>query len=179
MAEVDPPKTGLLPFKALNAPGREYKTWLVNPTVLLPRLAADLKDRSVAFRKRDFTTPADVAALKETIIINCTGYGARALFGDEKLEARRGHLVILEKTNAKQFYFFSGGFYSGSCDNQVISYVFCRQNVIVIGGTSHRKEEAEPIPGADQAAFEQILSHAKALFAGDIQNCPAPRLDGG
>ena len=165
---VGAPKAGLLPFAALKAPGREYKTWLINPTILLPRLVADLKAKDAVFRKRDFGAPADVAALKETIVINCTGYGARALFGDERLEARRGHLVILDKTKAKQLYFVSGG-----CNSQIISYIFCRQHDIVVGGTSRHKEEAEPQPGADRAAFDLIVAKAKALFAGDIARCEA------
>ena len=42
--------------------------------------------------------------------------------GDDKMVARRGHLVVLRKTHPKQFYFFSGG-----CWNGRIMYLFCRQ----------------------------------------------------
>ena len=31
---------------------------------------------------RKFDTPRDVAALDETVVVNCTGLGAKALFGD-------------------------------------------------------------------------------------------------
>jgi D-amino-acid oxidase len=94
--------------------GREYRTWLINPTILLPRLASDLKRTGVPFRRRLFADMGSFAEIRENIIINCTGYGAKALVQDNQLLARRGHLVIVRKTQTKQFYFFSGG-----CANQV------------------------------------------------------------
>ena len=40
-------RKGLLPFEKLNTVGREYSNWLINPTILLPKLAADLAQASV------------------------------------------------------------------------------------------------------------------------------------
>lgn len=37
---------------------------------------------------RKFDTPRDLTALDEPLIVNCTGLGARALFGDLELTAR-------------------------------------------------------------------------------------------
>ena len=127
---VPKPRTGTLPFRSLNVPGREYRTWLINPTILLPRLVSDLKRSGVPFRRRMFTDVQSFAELRENIIINCTGYGAKALVQDDQMLARRGHLVVLRRTLAKQFYFFSGG-----CANYRTMYVFCRHRDIVIGGS--------------------------------------------
>lgn len=93
--------------------GREYRTWLINPIILLPRLVAELKSSGVPFRVRRFENKTDFAELRENIIVNCTGYGAKAIMGDDKMVARRGHLVVLRKTHPKQFYFFSGGCWNG------------------------------------------------------------------
>jgi len=41
----------------------------------------------------EFHTPADFAKLREKTLINATGYGARALFGDESLTPVRGQLA--------------------------------------------------------------------------------------
>jgi glycine/D-amino acid oxidase-like deaminating enzyme len=41
----------------------------------------------------EFHTPADFARLKEKTLVNATGYGARALFGDESLVPVRGQLA--------------------------------------------------------------------------------------
>ena len=72
-------RSGTLPFASLNAEGREYRTWLINPTILLPRLARDLRRTAVRFRQRQFDSKADFSELRENIIVNCTGYGAKAL----------------------------------------------------------------------------------------------------
>ena len=163
---IPPYRFGTLPFKNLNTTGREYRTWLINPTILLPRLVAELKRSGVPFRVRHFESEIDFAELRENIIVNCTGYGARAIMSDDNVIARRGHLVVLRKTLPKQFYFFSGG-----CWNGRIMYVFCRQNDIVVGGTWQRGNDSETIGEPDRATFERILSNARAMFDGRLLDC--------
>ncbi len=43
----------------------------------------------------EFHTPADIAKLKQKVVINCTGYGARALWKDESLVPVRGQIAWL------------------------------------------------------------------------------------
>jgi D-amino-acid oxidase len=162
------PRKGRLPFAKLNGPGREYQTWLMTPSILMPRLVEDLRATKVKFEQRSFDTLADVAGLSETIVINCTGYGAKKLFGDETLIAQRGHNVVLQKTDEKQFYFFSGG-----CENGVIAYAFCRQDDIVIGGTIQPNLESPARVGSDDAVFARLLANGKALFGGQGNTCVA------
>jgi D-amino-acid oxidase len=159
-------RKGTLPFEKLNAIGREYTTWLMNPAILLPKLAADLAQASVQFKQRMFESKQDVMSLPENILINCTGYGAKKLFGDENLVAQRGHLVILRKTLPKQFYFFSGG-----CANRAISYVFCRQDDIVVGGTVQPGKESVTPEGDDELIFQRILANGRELFDGHPAAC--------
>ena len=45
--------------------------------------------------QREFHEPADLAALPEKVVINCTGYGARALWRDESVVPVRGQLAHL------------------------------------------------------------------------------------
>jgi len=42
-----------------------------------------------------FETPADLARLSEPVVVNCTGYGARALWKDETLIPFRGQIAWL------------------------------------------------------------------------------------
>ena len=42
-----------------------------------------------------FETPADLARLKEPVVVNCTGYGARALWKDETITPVRGQITWL------------------------------------------------------------------------------------
>ena len=159
-------RSGRLPFRRLNMAGREYRTWLINPTILLPKLVVDLRRSDVRFRRREFKSKYDFAQLRENIIVNCTGYGAKALMNDYNVIAKRGHLVLLKKTHPKQFYFFSGG-----CWNGRIMYVFCRHNDIVVGGTLQRGNDSEAIIEPDRATFERILNNARAMFDGHIAEC--------
>src|SRR4029077_16491994 len=41
----------------------------------------------------EFHSPADLGALRQKTLINATGYGARALFGDESVVPVRGQLA--------------------------------------------------------------------------------------
>jgi D-amino-acid oxidase len=159
-------RSGTLPFAKLNTIGREYKTWLINPTILLPQLVAELRRSAVRFRKRQFASRDDFAALRENIIVNCTGYGAKALMNDEDVVAKRGHLVVLRRTLPKQFYFFSGG-----CGNRRIMYVFCRHSDIVVGGTVETGNDTEGIIESDRTRFDRILANAQAMFEGRPRDC--------
>jgi len=159
-------RSGALPFDKLNAIGREYRTWLINPTILLPRLVTELKASAVRFRQRQFAGKDDFAELKENIIVNCTGYGARTLMNDEDVIPKRGHLVMLRRTQPRQFYFFSGG-----CGNRRNMYVFCRHHDIVVGGTVQTGNDAQGINEADRARFERILENARAMFDGRVGDC--------
>lgn len=47
------------------------------------------------FETVEFRTPADLAPLKQKVVINCTGYGARALWKDESLVPVRGQIAWL------------------------------------------------------------------------------------
>ena len=166
---VAAPQRGSLPFARLNAPGREYQTWLMTPAILMPRLVADLESANVRFEARTFASAADVAQLPATVVVNCTGYGSRQLFGDTSLVPQRGHNVVLKKTDERQHYFFSGG-----CANWVIAYAFCRQDDIVIGGTIQKELDSPTHMPADDAIFERLLANGRELFAGNTKACVAP-----
>jgi glycine/D-amino acid oxidase-like deaminating enzyme len=44
------------------------------------------------FERADFHTPSDLTQLKEKVVINCPGYGARALWKDESVVPVRGQI---------------------------------------------------------------------------------------
>jgi glycine/D-amino acid oxidase-like deaminating enzyme len=45
--------------------------------------------------RREFNAPSELTALKEKVVINCTGYGARALWKDETVRPVRGQIAWL------------------------------------------------------------------------------------
>src|SRR5262249_43063439 len=57
----------------------------------------------------EFNTLADVARLKEKVVINCTGYGARALCNDESVVPVRGQIGWLIPQPEVNYGFFYNG----------------------------------------------------------------------
>jgi D-amino-acid oxidase len=155
------PTYGKLPFQSLNTvDGRRYDTWLINPTILLPKLVRDLRARGVTFVKREVRTRADFFQVNENIIINCIGLGAKAVFDDKLLKPVRGKLVIYKGNPQNLNYFFSGG-----CGGNP-SYLFARQNDVVIGGTV----EDNPTDTTD-AGWTAISARMERIFNGDVSRC--------
>ncbi|HTR87429.1 MAG TPA: FAD-dependent oxidoreductase [Reyranella sp.] len=58
-------------------------------------LLSDFFTAGGKFQHADFHSPADIAALGKRVVINCTGYGARALWRDESIVPVRGQIARL------------------------------------------------------------------------------------
>jgi glycine/D-amino acid oxidase-like deaminating enzyme len=79
-------------------PGRHVRratNMMFNITEYAHLLISDFLEAGGHIETREFHSPADFAALPEKTLINCTGYGARALFGDESVIPVRGQLARL------------------------------------------------------------------------------------
>jgi hypothetical protein len=72
---------------------RRNSQLMFNLTAYTRMLLADFSANGGKIEVAEFHTPGDFARLKENTLINATGYGARALFGDESLVAVRGQLT--------------------------------------------------------------------------------------
>ena len=59
------------------------------------RLLSDFHEAGGRIRSDEFHTPADFVRVREKTLVNATGYGARALLGDESLTPVRGQLARL------------------------------------------------------------------------------------
>ena len=42
--------------------------------------------------RAEFSSPKDIAGLSQSVVVNCSGYGARALFGDDSIVPVRGQI---------------------------------------------------------------------------------------
>jgi len=58
-------------------------------------LISDILSAGGRIEMREFHTPADFAGLAQKTLVNCTGYGARALMGDDSVIPVRGQLARL------------------------------------------------------------------------------------
>jgi glycine/D-amino acid oxidase-like deaminating enzyme len=66
---------------------------MFNLTAYSRLLMGDFLANGGKFEIAEFRTPGEFARLREKTLINATGYGARALFGDESLTPVRGQLA--------------------------------------------------------------------------------------
>ena len=121
-----------------------------------PYLRALIRDFQAAGGRivvRKFETPRDVAALSETLVFNCTGLGAGALFNDAEVMPIRGQLAVLLPQPEIQYMTLGP---NGT-------YMFPRRDGILLGGSFDRgNANLDP----DDALTERILRNNKALFDG-------------
>ena len=129
-----------------------YDTMYVETGRFLRQLTRDVQIAGGRIEVRKFAAPAEIAALPESLVFNCTGLGARDLFGDKELHPVRGQLAVL-LPQPEVRYAFQGQ----------AGYMFPRADGILLGGTFERDEwDATPQP----TAIERILASHKELFAG-------------
>jgi glycine/D-amino acid oxidase-like deaminating enzyme len=126
---------------------------MIEPGRFLRRLMQDVQIAGGKFVVRRLASPIEVAALPETLVFNCTGLGARDLFGDRDLYPIRGQLVILlpqpEVDYALGFHSHGGG------------YMFPRGDGIVLGGT-HESNMWSTTP--DPATTDSIIASHRQVF---------------
>ena len=72
---------------------RRNSQLMFNLTAYTRTLVADFTANGGKIEIAEFHAPAEFARLKEKTLINATGYGARALFGDESLVPVRGQMA--------------------------------------------------------------------------------------
>jgi glycine/D-amino acid oxidase-like deaminating enzyme len=72
-----------------------YTNLVFNISALMHMLTSDFLLAGGTIETREFEKPRDLMKLREKTIVNCTGYGARALFGDESVTPVRGQIVRL------------------------------------------------------------------------------------
>jgi glycine/D-amino acid oxidase-like deaminating enzyme len=130
---------------------RRFLTMLIEPNRYLRALLRDYVERGGRVVVRAFRSAADVGALDEPLVMNCTGLGAKDLAGDDQLEPIRGQLSVLAPQPAVDYITLHGG-----------HYMFPRSDGIVLGGTfQHGDANVEP----DLAAQTEIVADHAAFFA--------------
>ena len=130
---------------------RQWDGMLIEPPRFLRAMLADFHIAGGKLVVRRFGSPAELAALPETLLFNCIGLGARALFGDDELIPVRGQLAVLEPQPEVDYATISPGGL----------YMFSRHDGVILGGT-HDAGEWDTTP--DDATTARILAGQQALF---------------
>ena len=129
-----------------------FDTMYVETPRFMAQMTSEVLNAGGSIRIRRFETLADLAALPERLVFNCTGSGAKALVGDELLTPVRGQLAVLRPQQEVR-YAVSGNF----------GYMFPRGDGILLGGTFERGEwDATPQP----ADIARIVKSHKDFVAG-------------
>jgi D-amino-acid oxidase len=128
-----------------------YDTMYVETGRYLRQMLRDVQLADAKIEVRKFAAPADIAALPESLVFNCTGLGSRELFNDQELRPARGQLAILEPQPEVQ-YALTGG----------PGYMFPRPDGVILGGT-FELDQWDPTP--EPATIQKIIASHKRFFA--------------
>ena len=74
---------------------RRYTTMMFNISAYARMLVSDFRAAGGRIEVREFHAPGELLQLPEATLINATGYGARALFGDDSIVPVRGQTARL------------------------------------------------------------------------------------
>jgi D-amino-acid oxidase len=133
----------------------------IEPSIYLDALVRDflLFGGKIVIRK--FDTTRDLATLSERVIINCSGLGARELFGDQDLVPLKGQLTVLVPQSDVR-YATNGGINLPPTPGIGI-HMMPRSDGIILGGTSERGVwTMEP----NEEERKRVMSGHIELFAG-------------
>lgn len=127
-----------------NRYARRIVTMQIDPGTLLRQLTADFQLAGGRLVIHTFDDLANVLALRENVIFNCTGLGAATLFDDSSLVPAKGQLVYLPPDPAVDYMTVGGGFGG----EHGFLHMFPRRDVLLLGGVfklddSSRNVEAD------------------------------------
>lgn len=107
---------------------RQYSSMMIEPPIYLRALLRDFYNAGGRIVVKEFRSREEVMGLREAVIFNCSGLGARQLFGDEKLTPVRGQLEVLLPQPEIDYGYIGPG------------HMFPRSDGIFLGGTFDRDD---------------------------------------
>jgi D-amino-acid oxidase len=135
---------------------RQFDGMIVEPPIYLPAMLTDVRIAGGKIVVREMKSLEEVRGLPEKLVFNCTGLGAKALFGDEELTPIRGQLTFLVPQPEVT--------YATSYEN---TYMFSRRDGVLLGGT-HEMGDWNLQP--DMTTKDAILAKQASLFDG-MRDC--------
>jgi D-amino-acid oxidase len=131
----------------------------IEPSVYLDALVADVVANGGRIVIRRFESPRDLMTLDEPVIVNCTGLGAKAIFGDPELIPLKGQLIVLIPQDEVN-YSTNGGVRESPPG--VFVHMMPRRDGIVLGGTSERDIWTTEI---NEEERRRVVDGHRTLFA--------------
>jgi D-amino-acid oxidase len=132
----------------------------IEPSIYLDLLVRDFQLWGGRIVIRKFETRRELASLREPIVMNCTGLGAKDLFGDDELLPLKGQLTVLAP-QAGVNYETNGGV--PAAPGTLGIHMMPRGDGIALGGTSQRGVwTLEP----DETERKRVVDSHIAVFGG-------------
>jgi len=130
----------------------QYRLMMIDPAIYLESVLDDVRAAGGEVVERRLETIAEIQALGEDVVVNCTGLGARAIFGDDTLVPIKGQLTLMEPQADVNYAIKS---------TVADLYMFPRREGVVLGG-SHQRGDWSLTP--DPAEARRIVDQHRALF---------------
>lgn len=132
-----------------------FLTMVVEPHIYLREMLHEVRRAGGSVVVRELRGREEVAGLPEPVIVNCTGLGARALFGDDELVPIKGQLHVLVPQDEVDYVTLSGGL-----------YMIPRSDGILLGGTFERGDwSLEPDAEAQRRIVDGHATFFEAMGA--------------
>ena len=139
----------------------------IEPSIYLDALMRDFVLFGGRIVMRKFDAPRDLMTLSEPIVFNCTGLGARDLFGDQELIPLKGQLTVMVPQPEVQYH--TNGGVPPVPGASLGIHMMARSDGIILGGTSQRGVwTLEP----DEAERKRVVDSHIAVF-GAMKNAHA------
>ncbi len=131
-----------------------FPTMMIQTNIYLPQLIQDFILRGGKIVVQNFADQAALMKLNEPLLFNCTGLGARELFGDKELISVKGQLTLLLPQPDVRYAYLDG---------RRDLYMFAREDTIILGG-SHEENVSTLEPNPKRA--QEILEGHQAIVNG-------------
>jgi hypothetical protein len=102
---------------------RQFSSMMIEPPIYLRALLRDFYNAGGRLVVKEFKNRQELMQLPEPVIFNCSGLGARELFGDKKLIPARGQLEVLLPQPEIDYAYIGA------------AHMFPRSDGIILGGT--------------------------------------------
>jgi len=131
---------------------RQFDGMLIEPPVYLEAMLDEVRAAGASVVVTEIRDREALRALPQRVFINCTGLGAKAIFGDEELVPIKGQLTFLLPQPEVRYAVMGGDL-----------YMFPRSDGILLGGTHERGVWTfDP----DPVAKARILEGHRKIFGG-------------
>lgn len=127
----------------------------------LPWLESRARARGVTFIDRGVAAIDDLFALGHRTVVNCAGYGARALAADPLVRAMHGQVLHVHNDIGLEYSIHDDAPTREDGGEGLVAYIFVFRDHLVLGGTFEAGREDH---ATDRATLDAIVERCRGLL---------------